>query len=344
MRWKHQPVFGAFFGMVALLAPQSVLGAEPAKSPPNGKEIPQVVTYNVEDLVLHSVTWRKGMRGEIPDGIEGVVHEIVTLVDPESWTGNETGNTIQEQNGTKLEIRATKAQHRQIVDLLAALRRLVDCAVVVDARLYEVDKDFYTKELEPVLMGGMAESGDLVTTVLERTTVAKIRKEGTPRAENKVTIPDGQESLCFSQRTAFNYRTTPDAKQAMPAYGSGLQGFSCRAAVTVSKDRRQVRIKITRNLTELINIKKDTAFDREAFDLETEKEIPVEIPNLRNSSATATVEVEDGEFALVRIPYRPATLAKDRVLVLVVRPVIYIEEEERERKKQVDPVISNNAK
>jgi hypothetical protein len=46
------------------------------------------------------------------------------------------------------------------------------------------------------------------------------------------------------------------------------------------------------------------------------------------------VEVGDGEHALLTIPYRPATLAKDKVLILLMQPVIRIEEEEREKAKE----------
>jgi hypothetical protein len=325
--------FACLLGFAYIARLQSIAADYVTLKPTAEKEQLETVTYNVEDLVLRSPTWRKWMDREIPDGIEGVVHAIATTVDPDCWAGKNAEYSIEVLNDKKMDIRATKKQHGQILDILANLRRLADRAVVLEAKLYEVDKGFYKKELEPTLNGGNTNVADPAASSLEQAVAAKLRKEGKILAENKVTILNEQASEFFSRRNAFTYRTKPETARADPAYGSGLQGISYRALVTVSADRRRVRMKITRNLTELIDIKKETAFD-----IHGEKEITVESPNLRDSSATATVDVDDGDYALVPVPYRPASLAKDRILVLLVQAVVYIEEEERERNKIVPPM------
>jgi hypothetical protein len=47
-----------------------------------------------------------------------------------------------------------------------------------------------------------------------------------------------------------------------------------------------------------------------------------------------TLRAEDGQPIVVPVHYRPPGVGnKERLLILLVRPVIYIEEEERIRKK-----------
>ena len=105
--------------------------------------------------------------------------------------------------------------------------------------------------------------------------------------------------------------------------------MSCRASVTVTADRRRVVLRITEQVTELAGVRKETVIDRKTL-----KEVTVESPDLAESSTATTVQADDGELVLLPVRYLPpAAREKGRVLVMLVRPLIYIEEEERERKK-----------
>jgi hypothetical protein len=61
----------------------------------------------------------------------------------------------------------------------------------------------------------------------------------------------------------------------------------------------------------------------------------VESPEIVESEASGTVSVEDGIPVLMPVPGRIGrALSKDRVLIVLLQPMIYIEEEEREKARQ----------
>src|SRR5205085_2891974 len=58
--------------------------------------------------------------------------------------------------------------------------------------------------------------------------------------------------------------------------------------------------------------------------------VAAEVPLVKESAYTQTLEIPDGGTILVPVHYRPpAAAAKDRWWVLAITPQIYIEEEER---------------
>jgi hypothetical protein len=86
---------------------------------------------------------------------------------------------------------------------------------------------------------------------------------------------------------------------------------------------------MVQQVTHLLGINKKMVKDSE-----TGKQVSVEIPNLLDRTTSATLKVGDGEIVLIPVLSRPKVpKARDRVLVLLVQPMIYIEEEEREKKK-----------
>src|SRR5205085_2532871 len=106
-------------------------------------------------------------------------------------------------------------------------------------------------------------------------------------------------------------------------------GVSFRARVAVSADRRFVRLRMTEEVRELLEVGK-----KKVIDPATGDEATVEVPSFADASRTATVEVGDGEQIVVPVQMRlPAAQKKGRMLVLLVQPVIRIEEEEREKKR-----------
>jgi hypothetical protein len=280
------------------------------------------ILYHVGDLARTSASWRllqpQPALRDGPDGIEAVARAILSTVDPEGWHGD-NGSTLREMNGTMLEITATHKQHNEIQSLINALRRLAEVSVVIESELYEADRDFYDKHLAEKLAKGPAAVAEAVAE--------QLRGQGSKSEPGKATIRDGQAAPCFSLRQTFVYRTRPAAAERDPAkaLAAGLHGLSVRAQVGVSADRTEVRLTLTRQLTELVELRKMTRTDPE-----TGAEGEVEIPELRESSVTSSVQVGDGLYVVVPLPGEAAKDAK-RVSVLLLRPTIRIEEEDRAR-------------
>jgi hypothetical protein len=306
-----------------------------APKPPAAKDDKlSTVTYDVTDLVQKPTPWRLtpilGVKAD-GDALDALAKVILTAVHPERWGSGENARTLQEHNGTKLEIRTDATHHAEIAQLLTALRRLADCAVVLEGALYEVDAEFYRKEIEPRLRDGTSGPGKRVATAVEEDVVKRLGAKAVRLNANKVTIPNGGESTVLSSRKAFTYaaRLKGADRKLDEILGTGFHGVSFHARVVVSADRRSVRLDLTQHVTDLIDIKKERAVDPE-----TGNEGRIEVPQLLDTSISGTVHIGDGISVLVRVQSRPESVkGKERVQVLLVTPLIYIEEEERAKAK-----------
>jgi len=295
--------------------------------PPAVKSRLSTATYDVADLVQSVPTWRQAALVAPDAGVEGadaLVQVILRLINPESWRPGKDSSTLQVLNGTRLEVRTTLKQHADIKQLLEALRRLSDIAVVLHADLYEVDRAFYKKHVEPLFT---SKGKKPFAVPVEDGMEARLLKQTRPLKESRVMIPSGKEGVFFSVRNGFTYLArarTPD-RDEQAVTGTGFQGVTFRADVTVSADRRSLQLKMSQTATELREIVK-----KPVLDPDTKKKEQVESPRLANSSTTGEVEVEDGTALLLPVGYR-SRIAKDndRVWVLLLRPIIYIEEEEK---------------
>lgn len=296
----------ALAGLTALRAP-----AAPPKAAPAGNK-PYTAVYDVADLLR-----KPGHTGYAR--VEDLIKLIVTSVDPEGW--NKDGDsTLEEVNGTKLHVTTGAARHKEIEELLDAARRRMDLRVDVKSELFEVERKVYEKEFKEKLKDGQA-------AVVGEKLVEELRTRGARVKDAAASAADGETATLFSLRRAFTYVEKPAAGGKPAARGSGLTGLRLTASVSVAPDRRSVRLKVTRRLTELAGLKKRTVTDPDTGDEEE-----VEVPDLTESSATFGIEVDDGEPVLLPVPAAGAK-DKDRVRLLLVRPTIYIEEEEKERKK-----------
>jgi hypothetical protein len=306
---RFRNVRGALAALVVALA--ALAGwAAPPKPAPAGNKLYTVV-YDVADLLR-----KPGHTGYAR--IEDVIKLIVTSVDPEAW--NKAGDsTLEEVNGTKLHVTTDAGRHKEIEELLAAARRRMDVRVDVKSELFEVERKVYEKEFKEKLKDGQAVVGEKL--------VEELRTRGARVKDAAVSAADGETMTLLSLRRAFTYVEKPADGNKPAIRGSGLTGLRVTAPVSVTPDRRFVRFKVTRRLTELAGLKKRTVTDPD-----TGNEGEVEVPDLTESSATFGIEVGDGEPVLLIIPAVDGK-AGDRVRLLLVRPTIYIEEEEKERKK-----------
>jgi hypothetical protein len=263
--------------------------------------------------------------------MDALVKVILTSVHPGGWGTGEDASTLQERNGTKLEIRTDAAHHAEITQLLTALRRLADVAVVIEGELFEVDREFYKKEIEPQLGDGPASAAKRYATPVAEGVAKQLRAKAIRLNANKVTIPNGQESKFLSLRKAFIYTAKPKGagRKLDEVFDTGLYGVSFRARVIVSADRRRVRVNLTQDVTDLVEIKQEAVVDPE-----TGNEARIDVPQLQNSSTSEAVQVDDGQSILLRVRSRADSVkGKERVQVLLVTPRIYIEEEERAKRK-----------
>jgi hypothetical protein len=247
-----------------------------------------------------------------------VVEQIVRL-DPKRWQGPEPANTLRELNGTKLEIRTDPAHHAEIATLLTALRRLAEISVVLSSELYEVDRDFAARRVEPALGDGKRVGAGVTDDLAKQS-----REAGSRLQTNRVTVLNGREAAVFSRRTAIAY-SPPPAAAAAPASATAFEGFGLRARVAVSADRRSVWLDLSLRVTELIDM------SREGVTVPgSGVQRAVDVPNLLDRTVSGRVPAGDGQTVVIPVRY-PA--AKGKQLLLLVQPVIRIEEEERAKAK-----------
>jgi hypothetical protein len=278
----------------------------------------KTVTYDVADLVQKTPSW----SGAEPP-LDALVRVIVSGVNPESWRRKEAPATILVLDGTKLEIQATAKDQAEITELLAALRRLADLAVVVEVKLYEVNRTWYKENLEGWLKKGEA--------AVPEETVQALAKNGQVIQTNKVTILPGQGATILSRRRAIAYEGSPaDAKAWADTLKPAFVGLVCKAEVSVTPDRRFVRLKLTQQVSELVKLARETGVHPA-----TGQQLTYEDPRIAEVSAATTVKLDDGVSAIVPVPRaRVGGAEPDKVQLLLLHPVIRIEEEERERNKK----------
>jgi hypothetical protein len=311
------------FCAVALLLALTLVGApcvrgdDKPEPKPAKDEVVRTVVYDVSELI-HRPGGRTGY-----DNIDEIAREIVTSVQPGRWGGETEGeNRLTELNGTKLEIRTKAKYHAEIADQLAALRRMMDMAVNLRVDLFAVDRDLFEKVIKPKFGARPVAEGDALDLLHKKRSLV---------VTNAVSGASRKELQPLSVRQVFTFveNARPGEKRQVDEYGSGFQGLSVRVTPTVSPDRRFVTLKVVQQATELIELKKQTRLTFADTEL---REVIVEVPHLSETTTTTTIEVGDGGSAMALVTYRtPAAKAKDRVLVLVLRPEIYIAEEDKAR-------------
>lgn len=301
-------------GLVLFLLGLGTLAVGPGRAAPvpapAAAKLPSV-TYDVADLL-----YRPGGKSGY-DSIDDIIKAIVTTVDPEAW-GPRSDESIEDVDGTRLEVRTTAARHTEIKTLLAALRRNLDVNVVLSAELWEIDRASLAKEIAPY--------DKRIAIPVDDKMVAKLRKAAS-RATSRVSIlGNGRKGLVFARRRPFTYvADRVGGAKGKAVHGTGFQGLTLHTSVQVSPDRRFVRLRIVRRRTELAQLDRGIKVDRDTGD-----PYPVEVPDLVETSTTAKLTVGDSVALVLPLPPLPGpALAKGKTRVLLVRPVIRIEEEER---------------
>lgn len=280
------------------------------------------VTYDMKDLAGRELSFQAvGEENVKVDGIDDIIRVIVKHVKPKDWRGDRS--SILEVNGTVLEIQTTKANHAEIVDLLAALRRSADVEVVAEAGLYAVDRAYYEKEIAPRFLTNR--SRPLALDVAEQ---EKLRKASRVEKPNKVKLRNRGRGPLFSLRRAVAY-------EGPPRLGGGktnevaLVGVRLDLEARITGDRRFVIMNLTQRSDEL-----DETRNRKT-NVKGE-DVPLDVPRVRITSSSTTNSITVGDGVFVVIPPSaplPGFTAKGPVPLLFMRATIWIGEEEAELKK-----------
>jgi hypothetical protein len=284
------------------------------KEPEKGakdKDERKTVTYDVTELAQR-----------YPDGLDELLVNVMRMIEPEEWRkGANTAHLVTGEIGhPTLVVTATAKRHEQIDEYLKAWTLNFDADVVLKTWMYEVERKVFQKKVEPLLAKQADEKS--------RVELAKQLGKATLVAESGQFIHERHEGTFFSYRQAYLFKRWPDSRFAdsmrSKAYEIGFHGVTYKAKVFASGDRRHISLRLTEQTTELTEMTRVK-----------EGEGTVDFAKTQEKSTTfPTVQVEDGEAIFRHLSWKTLEGKKtNREIVLAIRPVIYIEREQRERAK-----------
>ncbi len=211
---------------------------------------------------------------------------------------------------------------------------------IVKVQLYEVDEAFYKRvararrlskedleKLEQETINPPRKNQPEPPSVFELLKKQKLLLTG-----KEINIDPGQEDLLLDSSKAITCLPSPDQLQkGQKALQTFQEGMSLRAQIQISPDRRFVRLKFMEKSLELESVEKVSVVEGQ-----NGKEVVGEIAFLKESGLSWVRDIPDGGSILLPIQYRPrAARENDRWWVAQVVPRIYIEAEERERRRPV---------
>jgi hypothetical protein len=306
--------------------------------------------YDVADLLKpeKSVTWHPSNLPDDP--VVGLLHHL-TSGSPHYWRPTTPGHgTIHLVNETRLVVDANADQHELVQNALDVLRRVADLAVVMKAKVVEVNQGFFEKHVQPLLKGKTADDDPQGGIAISPEMLKLLNGQKVISKGQDLRIPPGAKVQFLSWFDFFRYRPHPagiskglslvEPEEAELAAGGGFRdtltarhGFTVSVKAKISADRRFLHLVITQNATE---IKALTVF--QAQEPAIGHKVTFEIPKLENRSRSVTLVVGDSQPILVPSVYRPFPDKKDHHWLLVAEPMIYIEEEqELIRKGELPP-------
>ena len=214
--------------------------------------------------------------------------------------------TIDVLNGRRLSVYATPSRQHALATLVGSMTRLADLGVFMNARLYEVDRDFFLTTVAPGIAVKKGEPAPVAIRI-EKPLLDKVLKQTLIQESEDTKLEPGRKVVFLARERVF-----PDV---------GPTGISISVRPEVSPDRRHLRLQLNQAVAELVRPNGVKGPD-----------VPAEEPTLRKTTLAGTVETRDGEAFLMPIDFRPPSKeGSAKVWVLVARPLIWIEAEERER-------------
>jgi hypothetical protein len=304
------------FAFGALVAAVGLATAQPDPKKPDDKAL----VTKVHDL--RPVLGERGKANGIPD-VDAVVKVIVEAIDLGELKPGTDGPQLVERDGGKLEVRATAKAQGEVADLVEALKRLADVAVDVKAEVVEFDAAGFEKLAKALPKAGKGRAGSPVLWATDEAAVEqsleaalKVLKAGKVVQESEGRFVNGAEAAVSARQAVRTFR--PPAPQFVK------EGFKLTGLPVVSADRRFVRLKLTEQSVAVTGVTK-----REfGGEVGGQKLVVIQSPEVEDLGATGSAVVADGGLAVFRLAYAP----KDKVWVVVLRPTIFIQSEEDERK------------
>ncbi len=210
-------------------------------------------------------------------------------------------------------------------------------SVILTAQLFEVDEALYSKVAEQkwVSMDEWAKFEQISLDGSEKQKAEEslfelVAKEKPLRPAEEIKIDDGKEATLLSLTDEIQCLPSPMQRRTGQTEPQKVSvGLVLDTHVQVTADARFVRLQLTEKSREIEGI------DRVPVMLDSSgTETAAEIACVKEATFSIPRTIPDGGTLLLRVQHRPeATRKKNRWLVLEIVPRIYIEEEERNRKR-----------
>ncbi len=216
-------------------------------------------------------------------------------------------------NGTQLVVNASVERQEYFVDLLDQLRRLADRSLIMNARVIEVEKEFFDRHIAAMFAKNPA-GGEPPEVVLVPAPLFKMLAERKPLiASDDVKLLRGRESVFLSEY--WPVRTASGSGFTEPA----VEGFAVRVCFQFTADARYIRLRLTRNIDRLVGMNK------QQVEIPGQHRHAVETPNVKRSTASGKIQIPDSAPILMRCDYRPlCESSKQTVRLILARPYIWI--------------------
>jgi hypothetical protein len=299
---------------------------------------------NLNPELLRAMSPAGSAPADLVQGEHAAAPLVQALRGLSSWLSPDMWRTLADRpdgirliNGTRLEIHANPATHSEVYRFFRTLQRLGDVSVQMQARLYEVDDDFYSKlqgrkrvpleELEKQFLNGGRKTDSLFESLAKQKLIL---------AGPDVSVGNDAEATLLSWHSWRSLLPSPDQVRHGQGGRQGvLEGFAFQAGVQVSADRRQVRVKLREKSVRLEEVLKVKVRDLVEEQLKgKEKEVVAEIPFLKDVTHGTVLEIPDGGTVLTPVHYRPDLPRGAKALwVLAVHARIHIEEEEQQLRR-----------
>src|SRR5262249_31645838 len=157
------------------------------------------------------------------DPVQAIV-SIVMSQDPNAWREDRGGKaTLEVLNGAQLEIQATAAQHKEIKELLNALERLADTAVVVEAELFDVDAAYFKKYLALRLNKAQKSPGKPFALPFDEDAVKDLRSRVQIGKTIRTLFPNDKEQPILSLFRPLVYQAEPGGEDTQSILLHGVR-------------------------------------------------------------------------------------------------------------------------
>lgn len=229
--------------------------------------------------------------------------------------------SVELANGTKFVVNASTEKHGEFIDLVDQLRRLADLALVMNARVIEVDREFFNRHVAPLFVKGPDGGEPAAIALVPEALFNMLVDRKSLMVSEDIKFFRGRESVFLSRDAPIrSYKTQNDSGL------KAIEGFSFKADFRVTADRRYVRLRISRQVDQLMGMKKDKV------QVSGRDEVEIGKPDVHRSTVAGTVQIPDGAAILMRCGYRPISeSSKDSVWLMLARPYIWIDAEMNER-------------